>query len=82
MVTSNASPQRRYSTPELARLVRVETRTVRASLYRKGSFLGLIPAAKLPSGRLLWDADQVDRLITPQPAEASPTTTRLNGGAQ
>lgn len=81
MVTPNASPQRRYSTPELARLVRVETRTVRSSLYRKGHFLGLTPAVKLPSGRLLWDADQADRLVGGQPAEANPNHASEGAGS-
>lgn len=76
------SPQRHYSTAELARLVRNQSSSIATALHRKGHFLGLKPAAKLPNGRLLWDADQVDRLVTPQPAEASPTTAHPNGGAQ
>lgn len=61
--------QRHYSTPELARLARVQTVTIRTVLYRKGNFLGLTPAVKLPNGRLLWNADEADRLVTPRDAQ-------------
>jgi hypothetical protein len=82
MTTPSLAPERRYSTPELARLARVQSSTINNALYRKGSFLGLKPVAKLPNGRLLWSADEADRLVAPQPAEASQTTTHLQGGAR
>lgn len=63
------SPQRHYSTPELARLARVQTVTIRTVLRRKGNFLGLTPVAKLPNGRLLWNADDADRLVAPREAQ-------------
>lgn len=64
MAAPSPSPQRHYSTAELARLVRNQSSSIATALHRKGHFLGLKPAAKLPNGRLLWDADEADRLVT------------------
>lgn len=69
MATPSPPPERRYSTPELARLARVQSSTINTALYRKGNFLGLTPAVKLPNGRLLWNADEADRLVTPREAQ-------------
>ncbi|MBL0354374.1 MAG: DNA-binding protein [Dechloromonas sp.] len=39
----------------------MEPQTLRASLCRNGHYMGLRPV-KLPNGRLLWDAAEVERL--------------------
>ncbi|MCC4117642.1 hypothetical protein LLG90_19975 [Aromatoleum toluclasticum] len=52
----------KLSTEELAVGLRVKPQTIRAALCRHGHYLGLRPC-KLPNGRLLWDAAEVDRLI-------------------
>lgn len=53
----------RKETTELAapRLT-VKPQTMRAGYCRHGHYLGMIPV-KLPNGRLLWDSNQIDRLI-------------------
>ena len=52
----------KLSTEELAAKFRVAIQTPRASLCRKGHYLGLRPV-KLPNGKLLWDASEVARLL-------------------
>jgi len=58
-MTTNAP--RRYTTTEAAAVVRYQPQTLRRDLCLKGHFHGIRPA-KLPGGRLLWDADAVDAL--------------------
>ncbi len=55
---------RHLSTEELAAALKVRPQTVRAGLCRAGHYLGLKPAARLPNGRLLWDAAAVDALLS------------------
>lgn len=54
---------RRLTTDEVAALLRVKPQTVRAGLCNAGHYAGLRPAVKLPSRRLLWDAEQVAAVI-------------------
>ncbi len=54
---------RRLSTEELAAALKVRPQTVRAGLCRAGHYLGLKPA-RLPNGRLLWDASALDALLS------------------
>ncbi len=51
----------KLSTEATAARFWVEPQTLRASLCRNGHYLGLRPV-KLPNGRLLWDAAEVERL--------------------
>ena len=60
-VVAPASP-RKITTEEAAERMRNRPQTWRAAYCRDGHFHGLIPV-KLPSRRLLWDADEVDALI-------------------
>ena len=53
----------KYSTEEAAARLRAAPQTPRASLCRLGHWMGLRPV-KLPNGRLLWDAAEVDRLAS------------------
>lgn len=56
--------QRVYTTDEAAKVLRQKPATLRASLCRRGHWLGIRPI-KLPNNQLRWPADKVDRLITP-----------------
>lgn len=53
----------KLSTEEAAARLRVASQTPRASLCRMGHWLGMVPV-KLPNGRLLWDAAEVERLAS------------------
>ena len=54
---------RRYSTDELAALLKVKPQTVRAGLCRDGHYQGLKPA-KSRNRFLLWPADEADLLAS------------------
>ena len=54
---------KKISTEELASIFLVNPDTPRAALCRKGVWMGLRPI-KLPNGRLMWDAAEVERLIS------------------
>ena len=53
----------KLSTEEAAAILRVASQTPRASLCRLGHWMGMRPV-KLPNGRLLWDAAEVERLAS------------------
>lgn len=52
----------KISTAKVAAAFSAEEQTPRASLCRFGHWMGMRPV-KLPNGRLLWDADEVERLL-------------------
>jgi hypothetical protein len=53
---------KRLTTIELAVCLRISPKTPIAALSRAGHYLGMVPC-KLSNGRLLWDADKVNRLL-------------------
>lgn len=53
----------KLSTEEAAARFRAAPQTPRASLCRLGHWMGMRPV-KLPNGRLLWDAAEVERLAS------------------
>lgn len=53
---------KKLTTNELAACLRISPQTPIAALSRAGHYLGLRPS-KLRNGRLLWDADEVNRLL-------------------
>ncbi len=53
----------KLSTEEAAYKLRAAPQTPRASLCRLGHWMGMRPV-KLPNGRLLWDAAEVERLAS------------------
>ncbi|SDH86199.1 hypothetical protein [Propionivibrio dicarboxylicus] len=55
--------RKKLATEELAAALRVAPQTIRAGLCRKGHYCGLRPL-KLPTGKLLWDASEVERLLS------------------
>ena len=56
-------PSKRISTDELAAQLRIVPQTARASLCRFGHYMGMRPV-KLPNGRLLWNASDVERIAS------------------
>jgi len=58
-----ASQGAKLSTEVTAARFWVEPQTLRASLCRNGHYMGMRPV-KLPNGRLLWDAQEVERLAS------------------
>ena len=52
---------RKLDTAEAADLLRIRPQTLRRALCLQGHYFGMRPA-KLPNGRLLWDAADLDRL--------------------
>jgi hypothetical protein len=51
-----------YTTNDVAYMANVAPSTIRATLSRKGNFLGIKPI-RLHNGRLLWPAEEVDRAL-------------------
>lgn len=56
--TSNAG----LSTPVVASGIGYQTQSIHGHLCRHGDFYGIRPK-KLPSGRLVWPADTITRLL-------------------
>lgn len=56
-------PGAKLTTEELAAVLRCKPQTPRAALCRQGHYMGMRPV-KTPNGRLLWDADEVERLTS------------------
>lgn len=54
---------RKLSTDEFAAALRLRPQTIRAGLCNNGHVMGLRPV-KLPNGRLLWDAAEVEALTS------------------
>lgn len=57
------------STNDLARAIGGKPASIRVRLCEKGSYYGLVPK-RLPSGRLLWPGDSVERLLAAAEAKA------------
>ncbi len=55
------------NTNELGRLFGVKGDSIRVHLCRRGSYFGLKPI-KAPNGRLLWPADEAERVLRGEPA--------------
>lgn len=52
---------RKLDTAEAADRLRIRPQTLRRALCLQGHYFGMRPV-KLPNGRLLWDAADLDRL--------------------
>ena len=66
MKITSVTPQsirRGGSTKEMAAPFGVKEQTPRASYCRFGHWMGMRPV-KLPNGRLLWDLDERDQLLS------------------
>lgn len=53
---------KKIDTKELADLLKCKPNTPRRAFCVQGHYMGLRPI-KLPNGRLLWDREEVERLI-------------------
>lgn len=66
--TTTTAPSARsapkITTEKCAHSLGVKPQTMRAGLCRKGHYLGMRPLVKLPNGKLLWDAAEVERLLS------------------
>ncbi len=60
---TSTQTKRSYTTKEAAERLRYEAQTVRSVLCRTGSFKGIHPV-KLPGGRLLWNAEEIEALAS------------------
>ncbi len=54
---------RKLGTSEAAERLRIKPQTIRRALCLQDHYLGLRPV-KLPNGRLLWDAAEVEALVS------------------
>lgn len=61
-VQNERSTPRAYLTEEAAHVTRYRPQTLRKELCIAGHFKGIQPI-KLPGGRLLWPADEIDALV-------------------
>lgn len=86
MLYDTPKPPRRYTTAEAATVTRHRPQTYRREYCLKGHFHGVRPV-KLPGGRLLWPADEIDGLargeVVASPNRAAPEScpTRSAGAA-
>lgn len=79
--TPTAAPRPGYPTHQAAALLVAKPGTLRVALCERGEYLGIKPV-KLPNGRLLWPADEVDRVARGEPlttAAPQPHTRRRRG---
>ena len=53
---------KKLTTEQFADLIQGKPSSIRTRLCKTGSFYGIVPT-KLPSGRLLWDAVDVEKFI-------------------
>lgn len=60
---------RKLDTAEAAAVLRVKPQTLRRALCLQGHYFGMRPT-KMPNGRLLWDAADLDRLTEGEEAAA------------
>lgn len=69
MSAHSATLKTHITTEEAATLLGAAKQTPRASLCRHGHWLGMRPT-KLPNGRLLWPAAEIERLLAGDAKEA------------
>lgn len=71
---------RSYSTTAVAGALGIQPHSLSTSLYRKGHYCGIKPA-RLPNGRLLWPADEIDALVAGARSDEAPDfAARLASG--
>jgi len=69
MSVHSLSLKTHITTEEAATLLGAANQTPRASLCRRGHWLGMRPT-KLPNGRLLWPVAEIERLLAGDVKEA------------
>jgi hypothetical protein len=68
----------KMTTAEFAAALHLNPQTIRANLCHHGHVMGIRPF-KLPNRRLLWDADELERLISGQAVQDSKSGGKLSG---
>jgi hypothetical protein len=77
-----AKEPRNYSSTRAATVLGIRAPSLSTALYRNGHYCGIRPA-RLPNGRLLWPADQIDQLASGARADESPDfAERLSKGKE
>lgn len=69
---SNQTP-RSYSTTRAGLVLGIQAASLSTSLWRNGHYCGVVPV-RLPNGRLLWPADEIDALAAGARASEAPDT--------
>jgi hypothetical protein len=69
---SNQTP-RSYSTTRAGLVLGIQAASLSTAKYRNGHYCNVVPA-RLPNGRLLWPADQIDALAAGARADEAPDT--------
>jgi hypothetical protein len=69
----------KMTTAEFAAALHLNPQTIRANLCHHGHVMGIRPL-KLPNRRLLWDAGELERLITGQDDQSSKGRGKSPGG--
>lgn len=78
-MTKNHTP-RNLSTAAAADALGVKPGSLATALWRHGHYCGIKPA-RLPNGRLLWPADEVENVASgARAAEAPDFSARLSAG--
>lgn len=68
----NQSP-RSYKTTRAAAVLDMAPASLSTALWRNGHYCNVVPA-RLPNGRLLWPADEIDALAAGSRADEAPNT--------
>ncbi len=77
---ANQSPRNYDTRRAAAALGGILPASISTALYRNGHYCGVVPA-RLPNGRLLWPADEIDALASGARADEAPNTgARLAAG--
>ena len=75
-----AKEQRNYSSTRAATVLGMRATSLSTALYRNGHYCGIRPA-RLPNGRLLWPADEIDALASGARGDEAPDAgARLAAG--
>ncbi len=75
-----ANEQRNYSSVRAATVLGMQAKSLSVALYRNGHYCGVRPA-RLPNGRLLWPADEIDALASGVRGDEAPDAgARLAAG--
>ena len=59
-----------FTTAEFAQANGIQSSSLTVHLSKRGSYYGIVPK-KQANGRLLWPADEIDRLVSGDPVQAT-----------
>lgn len=73
-MSQSTKPFRSYNTKRAAiALGGIQAASLSTALWRNGHYCGVVPS-RLPNGRLLWPADEIDALAAGARASEAPDT--------